>query len=382
MASYKQLFYILGLFFIFTLDFSCHKVLSQESLPVLKGGLTTVIQKGEIINVHLSTPLNFYFSQSGDKVACFTNEDIILGEKSYIPKGSRIEGIITNIKEPKGFGQNGSFEIRFNEIVTPENISIPISATVSSDIQSSSEKAAEILSYDTALIAYGTAHGLIAGVQYGGIPLAIASHGISLLAGAGIGAGAGIIGSAVRKGKLPTVITGSNTLLSLKSDLIVLGELPKIELSRGLSKQAQKEEKEQFKGFRFFPRINKNEIKLSILKIQKEHSKTFGDYLVIEIKIKNDSQESISFTDIVLINNKDSNLLHADLFLTGTRALESIKPLDEKSTSLAFTINEKNKKLENYSLAIIDPLDGGEILRIPVIISDYDKTNSGEKNGI
>ena len=356
---------------MFTLGFSYNIVLSEEPSTILKGGITTAIQKGQVINVNLSTPINFYFSQVGDKIACFTNKDIVVGENFYIPKGSRIEGIIIDIKEPKEFGQNGAFEISFNEIITPENISIPISATVSSDIQKPSEKAVEILSYDAALIAYGTAHGLIAGIQYGGIPLAIASHGISLLAGAGIGTGAGIIGSAVRKGNLPIVITGSNAPLVLKSNLYILGELPKQEA------QSKKHE-EEFKGFRFFPSINKDEVKVSILNIKKEHSKTFGDYLVLEFKIKNDSRKTISLTDIVLINKKDSNFLHADLFLTGTKALRSIKPSDETSASLAFTTNEKP---ENYSLEIIDPLDGKEIINIPVIINDYDRTNSGEKNG-
>ncbi len=305
MTPYKQIFYIVTLIFIFTLWGSYSKVFSQNSLLVLKGGITTVIQKGKIINVNLNTPINFYFSQIGDKVAFFINEDITIGENSYIPRGSRIEGIITNIKEPKGFGQNGAFEVSFNEIVTQKNITIPISAIASTDTQRPSEKAAEILTYDAALIAYGTFNGFIAGVQYGGIPLAIASHGISLLAGAGIGSGAGLIGSAVRKGKIPTVQTGSSTPLVLKSDLYILGKLPKKE-DREAEKQAAYGEPRQgrgeYKGFRFFPLPNKDEIKLSITKIKNKHSKTFGTYVVIEINIQNNSQKTISLTDFILIN--------------------------------------------------------------------------------
>lgn len=358
MDTLKQLFYIFLLIFIFISGFSYNKVFSQNSPLVLKGAITTVIQKGEIINANLNTPINFYFSQPGDKVVFFTNKDIVIGENFYIPAGSRIEGIITDIKEPKGFGQNGAFGISFNEIVIPENISIPISATVSTDVQKKSEKVAEILSYDAALIAYGTAHGLIAGVQYGGIPLAIASHGISLLAGAGIGAGAGLIGSAIRKGKIPTAITGGNVPVLLKSDLFILGELPK----KG-DKETKKPENGEYKGFRFFPPADKEEIKLSIFNIKKEHSKTFGDYFILKIKIKNDSQKTINLTDIVLINNKDSNLLHADLFLSGTKALQSIRPLEEMNISLAFTVWGK---FEDYSLAIIDSLDRKEIVKVPL----------------
>lgn len=354
MITKKQIFYIFSLVFILAIVSLYNKAYSQNA-PILKGGITTVIQKGEILNVNLNTPINFYFSEIGDKVAFFTNEDILIGENSYIPKGSKFEGILTSIKEPKRFGQKGAFEVSFNEITTPDNLSIPISATASTDIQKTSEKITEILTYDAALIAYGTFHGFIAGVQYGGIPLAISSHGISLLAGAGIGAGTGIIGSAVRKGKIPTTYTGSGTPLTLKSNFYILGELPK--------KEKGKEKKEEFKGFRFFPPLNKNEIELSLLKINKEHSKTFGDYLVLELKIKNDSPKTISLTDIVLLNKKDSSLLHSDLFLTGTKALQTISPFEELSTSLAFVTSEK---AENYLLIILDPLDGTEIVKTPL----------------
>ncbi len=356
MITKKQFFYLFSLVFIFTIVLLYNKAYSQDTAPTLKGGITTVIQKGEILNVNLNTPINFYFSEIGDTVAFFTNEDIVLGENSYIPKGSKFEGTITSIKEPKRFGQNGSFEVSFNEITTPDNISIPISATASTDIQKTSEKATEILTYDAALIAYGTFHGFIAGVQYGGIPLAITSHGISLLAGAGIGAGTGIIGSAVRKGKIPTTYTGSGTPLTLKSNFYILGELPKHEA------RSMKHE-EEYKGFRFFPPPNKNEIELSILKTNKEHSKTFGDYLVLELKIKNDSPKTISLTDIVLLNKKDSSFLHADLFLTGTKALQTISPFEELNTSLAFATSEKS---ESYLLVVLDPLDGAEIMKIPL----------------
>ena len=358
MTTYKQIFYLFTLIFIFNLNFSYNKVFSQDQSPVLKGGITTVIQKGEVINVNLNTPINFYFSQIDDKVAFVTNEDIVIGENSYIPKGSRIEGIITNIKAPKGFGQNGSFEVNFNEIITPENISIPISARASTDIQKTSEKVAEILTYDTALVAYGTFHGFIAGLQYGGVPLAVTSHGISLLASAGIGAGAGVIGAAVRKGKIPVTFTGGSTPLLLKSDLFILGELPEKRTDEPASGRTS-----EYKGFRFFPPPNKDEIKLSVLRIKKEHSKTFGDYFTLQINIKNDSQKTINLTDIVLVNNKDANLLHADLFLTGTKALQSVSPSEESNISLAFIVQEK---FEDYSLAIVDPLDGKEVVRIPL----------------
>src|SRR3989338_6677259 len=94
--------YIFAIAFVFISNSFVMKAYSQT---LLKGGISAVIEKGKIIELNLSTPLNFYFSQEGDKVAGFINEDILIGDGSYIPKGSRIEGTITSVKAPKNFGR-------------------------------------------------------------------------------------------------------------------------------------------------------------------------------------------------------------------------------------------------------------------------------------
>ena len=260
--------------FIFPLFFLvawCEQVWSQT---VLKGKVAAVAEKGNVIEVSFSTPINFYFTEIGDMVGAYIEEDILIGDDLYIPKGSRIEGIITSIKSPKSFGRSGAFEIDFNQIVTPENITIPVYASVSTDISGATKKIADILTYDSALVAYGSVHGVIAGLQYGGLPLAISTHGISLLAGAGVGAGAGIIGSVVREGNIPTVLTGLDNSIVLKSDFYIFGDLPSL-------KNKKLKEKEEYKGFRFFPALRKEEIELKIISVRKEHSKEYGDYSLI-----------------------------------------------------------------------------------------------------
>ena len=248
---YKFLIYLV----INLLAFLSFLQLPVQAQEVLKGGVSEVIGKGQTLEINLSTPINFYFSQSGDKVAAFLREDILIGDKLFIPKGSRLEGIITEIKKPKKFGQDGAFEIDFNEIVTPDGLTIPMYASCSTDTVGKAEKVAEILSYDAALITYGSFHGFLAGIQYGGVPLAISSHGISLLAGAGVGAGAGAIGSVVRKGKIPTAISCIPLKIVLNSGLFIFGELPRLEEAcRGKSMclpGSQETGKEEYKGFRF-----------------------------------------------------------------------------------------------------------------------------------
>ena len=361
---YVAAFIPIFLFVLVLLFFPCQKTYSQT---VLKGGIRTVIEKGHSIEINLNTPINFYFSEIGDKVAAFTKEDILIGDNLYIPKGSRVEGIITQIKKPKHFGQNGAFEIDFNQIITEDKVTIPVYASVTTDTSTVSERVADILTYDSALIAYGTFHGALAGIQYGGLPLAIASHGISALVGAGIGGSFGIIGSIVRKGEIPTVLSSQYIPVTLKSNFYVLGDLP--EIQKAISKK-QEAEKEEYKGFRFFPSLKKEDIELVINNVKDQHSNIYGDYIVLEFNLKNNSQKTISLSDIVLLTKSEVVPLHPDLFLSGTEALKSIKPFDEINASLSFVTSDKK---ENYSIAIIDPLDKTEIVKVPL------KKDSGKK---
>lgn len=356
-------FFIYIFLVIFVLTFS-HNV--TYSKTVLKGGISTVIEKGQELKVNLSTPINFYYSQTGDKVAAFTSEDIPVGD-FYIPKGSRVEGIITRINKPKSFGLNGSFEIDFNEIVTPEDIHIPIYASVSTDISKGEEKVARILTYDAALIAYGSIHGAIGSLQYGGLPLALASHGISVLAGAGVGAGAGIVGSIFRKGSIPIAISGIPTKVMLKSNLSVFGELPKIKESIEEIQEARNKKQEageeEYKGFRFFPILKESEIELVINDMEKKHSEVYGNYIVLEFKLKNSSNKTVSLSNLILVNGPLGVKLHADLLLSGNEALKHVGPFDEINASLAFLVNDRE---EDYYLALIDPLDRSEVIKVPL----------------
>ena len=316
----------------------------------LKGFISTVREKGESIKVSFSTPVNFYYSLTGDKVRAYTSEDILIGDK-YIPKGSSFEGIITKIKRPERFGRDGFFEIDFNEIVTPENLKIPIYASVSTETKKKTEKIAGALIYDSSLITLGTFHGALASIQYGGIPLAITSHGISVLAGAALGVGSGIIGSINRKGNIPTLETFFPIELTLKNNFYILGELP--EPSRG----------QDFQGFRFLPALKKDEINIFINSVKKESSKLYGNYIVLNFNLKNNSTKKFSLQDLVVISEKHNMPIHPDIFLSGLEALKMIDPLEEANSTLAFFVTDHK---DNYFLAVIDPLDRKEIVRIPL----------------
>ena len=71
----------------------------------------------------------------------------------------------------------------------------------------------------------------------------------------------------------------------------------------------------------------------------------------------------ISLTDLILKDESNFEIIHPDLLLTGNEVLKTVKPFDEFNTSIAYLAD---KKLENYSLILTDPLDGKEVIKIPL----------------
>jgi len=346
---------ILILFIAFCLIFSQE----AHSQLLLKGGVQTSVQKGSKLEIKLSAPLNFYFSAQGDKIQGLINEDIKISDDLAIPRGSLISGYINKITDPERFGKDGSFEVEFDEIITPNNISIPIQASASTDTNSVSEKTANIVTYDSALIAYGTFNGALAALQYGGIPFAITSHGASVIAGAGIGAGAGVIGSLIRKGKIPTTSYGSTSSFLLKSNLYILGNQDELKAVSGKRTAVIPE----YKGFRFNPVVNKQQVEVNILSYSKLHDKKYGNYIEVKLYIKNSSNRSISISDFKLANIKQEKkeYLNPDLFLTGLESLKTIKSGDDLEAKVTYLIPSKKG---NYAIVLVDPFDMNEIVSL------------------
>ena len=97
----------------------------------------------------------------------------------------------------------------------------------------------------------------------------------------------------------------------------------------------------------------------------------YGNYIVVSFSIVNKHQNDISLSNVALVNPVTQETLHPDLFLTGNEALKTVKSNEETNVSIAFIINDA---IKNYSLAILDPLDQKEIVKIPLIRTENKKT--------
>lgn len=321
---------------------------------LLKGGVSTYKFKDKNIKVDFKAPVNYYFSLPGDKVYATISEDIKISESFSIPKGSQFIGIISDIKDPQRFGIDGNAELQFNTIKLPNGEEISIQAKASTNNKSKSEQVAEILTYDSALIGLGSFHGALAGVQLGGISLAISSHGISVASGAAVGAACGIIGSMYRKGKIPTVSAIKASEIKFSSDVSVLGNHSFI---HNELLTAEKKE-DEYKGFRFSESLKTEDLKVTIKSVEKQKQKNYGIYSIITFDLKNNSNKKISLGHFILANEREK--VHPDVFLSGASAVKMINPNDELSVSLAYLVKDPNK----YNLVLVDLLDDTEIIKV------------------
>jgi len=84
---------------------------------------------GEILSTIVTTPLNSEFVSLGQVATTVFTEDLYYGGKLIIPADSVVRGNVISVSPASKF-KHGEIVLRFNNIVTPYGIQIPISAIV------------------------------------------------------------------------------------------------------------------------------------------------------------------------------------------------------------------------------------------------------------
>ena len=151
--------------------------------------------------------------------------------------------------------------------------------------------------------------------------------------------------------------------LKFKTNFSLLGDIP--ETKDIVYKKPPDEE--EYKGFRFYPPLNKEDIKIELTNIKRDYSEVYGNYLILQFNLENKSERSISLSNIAVVGSDEPEvLIHPDVFLSGTESFKSIGPYEQIVTMLAFLTRGKKLELDNYSLVVVDSLDKNEILKIPL----------------
>ena len=125
--------------------------------------------------------------------------------------------------------------------------------------------------------------GAVDALQYLGINTAISTYGLSTAIGAGIGLGLGLVGALKADGETINYNEFEAMNFKLESDFELLEKLP---ISKAeLEKLIQLEELG---------------VDLKISGMQKQFSRQFGDFIVVEMQVTNNSEDDIYLGDFVL----------------------------------------------------------------------------------
>jgi hypothetical protein len=141
-------------------------------------------------------------------------EDVVsTNGEILIPRSSHVKGTVVNLERARMFRRQAKVEIKFTEIIMPDNVSklkIQADGSLIKDKNFMWKEAGKLVLE----VGKGAALGAYAGFRIGGL-MGAASDGSPLMIGAGVGASAALISFITAKGQALNIQPGLNMTLSL-----------------------------------------------------------------------------------------------------------------------------------------------------------------------
>jgi S-layer homology domain len=180
----------------------------QAPAPTILQGGVTVVAAGTKFPAKLDTTLHSGTSQVGDQVKATLGQPLFVNGIPAVPAGSILIGNVSKVVSAKRFhfGKNGSIDIKFYAIQTPDRRQYQISASVDGGkVKVNGGGNASRVGKGLLYTGIGAGGGALAGTAMGAMFANPFNVGQSLaygaLFGGAIGGGAGAVTSLVRKGQ-------------------------------------------------------------------------------------------------------------------------------------------------------------------------------------
>lgn len=315
---------------------------SVKASPFLYGSIQDV-PLGTKLHLSFSTNLNSQISKLGDDVIARLDNDVNADGKVILPGDWFLHGSITDINGQKRLGRDGYVEVEFDKIISPDGeIDLPFKAKFSTK-DNELTAVSKIMLVDSGYITVGAIGGSILSVQLTGLPVAIATHGISVGAGAAIGGGLGLIGALKRKGKITAFFPGDEITVTTKEAITVPSFDP-----------------------RYIPSAQKPTDLPHLRLITNQYSfrkDPLGDklsrQLSLSVTINNETNREVSFFDLAVLSN--SNQRYYPSLSTRFESLKTkVPPHNTMTADLTFNVGVPKHK---YWLILLDRRKGEEIAR-------------------
>ncbi len=311
-------------------------------------GETNVVPAGTTCTMTMVANVNSELSKVGDDIVAMVSLDCKDKSTVLLPGQWCVHGTVTEIEGQRRLGRDGYVTVHFDRLVSPDGkYCLPIDANASTH-QSQAKAVAKVVAKDTVYVSKGAVRGAVTSVQITGIPLAVATHGYSVAAGAAVGATIGLVCALKRKGKIVCGIPGEE--LAFRFDKPVT--LPAFNASALPSASP-------------VPKLDNLDILVEKHAFLPDPFEDKSSRLLrVSFKVVNNSESKYSMSHLVVVS--DHNKMYFPYMLSPdstSQRHKSVSPNSQEDVTLTFGVDSPKRK---YYLVLLDRLDKEELTRVPV----------------
>jgi hypothetical protein len=321
---------------------------SKNQSPFLEGHIQTV-PKDTKIDITLVQSFNSEFSQKGDEIWARVSCDVpggVGGHGPIMPGGWMAHGVITEAQGEKRGNRSGYVSIEFDKIVSPDKeYEVDFKGRLTTK-DSTTMMVAKQLGTSSRFVSTGALGGALLSMQVTGLGGAIATHGISVGVGAGIGGTLGAIGFIKRKGGADSHYSNDDLQITIDQPI----ELPVFAPSA-------------FMAAKPIPVLKNMKIAVTSFKFVKD---PYGDkqskLLEVAMTIENHTNHPVSAKQISIVNDFDKHF--SPVVDAGLSALmKKVQPNASEQITVVYEVDSAKRK---YWLSLHNVEGTRELSRVPI----------------
>jgi len=293
----------------------------KEQSELFTGKVET-LNKKDVLKMTVSQVIDGSFSQEGDEFFAEVTSDVSGEGGVIIPTGTVAHGKIKQCNGSKRLGRDGSIDLDFDYLMTPDGREIPIEGQMSTKLHPIAATS-KIIATDVGYTAAGGVIGGLFALNLLGLEAAIASQGYTVAGGAAIGGMVGLGAALYRKGKDVLIAPGDEIRVKINTSV----PLPVYKETALLQHEMK------YEGL---------DVRINNIIYEKD---PFGELntITMSLSITNMTKLTFSSFDFALINDYNS-VFQPSVFGDTSLMFKQIKPGDRVAGKISFSVDNVKRK--------------------------------------
>jgi len=280
------------------------------------------LDRKDVLKMTVSQVIDGSFSQEGDEFFAEVTSDVSGTQGVIIPTGTVAHGKIKQCSGAKRLGRDGTIDLDFDYLMTPDGREIPIEGQMTTKLHPITS-ASKIVATDLGYTAVGGVVGGMVAINMLGLEAAIASQGYTVAGGAAIGGAIGLGAALYRKGKDVLIAPGDEIRVKINTSV----PLPVYKETALLQHEML------YDGL---------DIKINNISFEKDPFDQLNT-ITLSLSITNMSKLTFSSFDLALVNDYNS-IFHPSIFGDTTLMFQQIKPGDRVAGKISFSVDNVKRR--------------------------------------